>query len=213
MIAFPRNVGDRDPEKPPFIELVRYLAASLDGGFFCRWDLRNAPYLTRNRPLAVPCSGITRALYSWIGFLFGADRDPAEIKRGLAAGYPASSRAINHLVDKFGSHAGDVLELGCSEPSLLEPLIERAPYIRAEVVYCAREEMVLSFDDLLLRRLGIELFDWQMALRAAPVAAELLANELGWNWSRIQEESRIYAARIDRFLREIGSGAAAGELV
>jgi glycerol-3-phosphate dehydrogenase len=73
--------------------------------------------------------------------------------------------------------------------------------------------MVTSLEDLLSRRLGIELFDWRMALRAAAVAGAMLADELGWNGSRTQAEISLYTARIHRFLHEIGACAPGEECV
>jgi glycerol-3-phosphate dehydrogenase len=145
--------------------------------------------------------------------LFGADRVEDDIKEDLLARYTVEPATIDHLVKKFGSRARDVLELTDNEPDRLELLVEGAPYRRAEAVYCAREEMVTGLEDLLSRRLGIELFDWRMALRAAVVAAPMLADELGWNGSRTQEEICVYTARIHRFLHEIGACAPGEECV
>ena len=145
--------------------------------------------------------------------LFGADREENDIKEDLLARYAVEPATIDHLVKKFGSRARDVLELADNEPQWLELLVEGAPYRCAEAVYCARQEMVTSLEDLLSRRLGIEQFDWRMALRAAAVAAGMLADELGWNGSRTQEEISLYTARIHRFLHEIGACAPGEERV
>ena len=145
--------------------------------------------------------------------LFGADREENDVKEDLLSRYTVEPATIDHLVEKFGSRARDVLELADNEPQWLELLIEGAPYRRAEAVYCARQEMVTSLEDLLSRRLGIELFDWRMALRAAAVAGVMLADELGWNGSRTQEEISLYTARIHRFLHEIGACAPGEERV
>lgn len=138
--------------------------------------------------------------------LFGADRNEAEIKRELLAAYAVDASTIDHLVSKFGSRAVDVLALTRCEPDLLAPIVDGGPYIRAEVIYSARHEMAVNLEDLLRRRLGIELFDWRMALRAAPVAAELLGDELGWSWTRMRNETRLYIERVGRLLQETGCG-------
>jgi hypothetical protein len=72
-----------------------------------------------------------------------------------------------------GSRAQDVLRLARESPDLLEPLIEGAPPIRAEVVYAVRHEMALTVEDVIARRIGLELYDWRMSIEAAPIVADL----------------------------------------
>ena len=53
--------------------------------------------------------------------------------------------------------------------------------MRAEVVYAVRKEMAQTIEDILARRLGLQMFDWRKAMEAAPVVGELMARELGWS--------------------------------
>jgi len=93
---------------------------------------------------------------------------------------PAGS-AAGHLAHRFGSMAADVQALVTADPTLGKQLVEGLPYLRAEAVYAAREEMALSLDDVLTRRTRARLLDRAAALAAAPATASLLATELGWD--------------------------------
>ena len=64
-------------------------------------------------------------------------------------------------------------------PLMGERLHHRLPYIRAEVVWAAREEMCMTLEDALSRRTRALLLDAQAAIDAAPMVAALLAEELG----------------------------------
>ena len=119
--------------------------------------------------------------------------------------WPISAETARHLVSKFGSEATAVLRLTDEDPALLAPLVDSAPQIRAEVVYCVRQEMARCVEDVLSRRLGLQLFDWNLAMRAAPAVAEILARELNWSTARATEETHAYVARITRMRQEISA--------
>ena len=104
---------------------------------------------------------------------------------------PAS--AAQHLAHKYGTLAPEVLELASSNRSLALPLVQNAAPIRAQVVYAARKEMAMSIEDVLARRIGLQFYDWRLAIQAAPMAAALLATELGW--SPAQEQAAIETIR------------------
>ena len=89
--------------------------------------------------------------------------------------------AAGHLAHRYGSLVADVQALITADASLGQPLVDGLPYLRAEAVYAAREEMALSLDDVLTRRTRARLLNRAAALAAAPAAAEVMATELGWD--------------------------------
>jgi glycerol-3-phosphate dehydrogenase len=111
---------------------------------------------------------------------------------------------MRHLTLKFGRMKTCILDLAHEDTSLLSPIIDGAPPIQAEVVYCAREEMAVCIEDILSRRLGLQYFDWRLAIQAAPVVGQILTKELGWPQTRTLEETARYIGRINRFLEALG---------
>jgi len=58
--------------------------------------------------------------------------------------------------------------------------------------------MAVSVEDVLARRLGLQLYDWELAMKAAPIVAELLGAELGWSTDQIWRGSQGYIERLVR---------------
>lgn len=143
--------------------------------------------------------------------LWGAEDQPDRLVQQLMDAYPISSALASHLVRKFGSLAPSVLELAKKEGELLSPIAAGALPVQAEVLYCVRQEMATSIEDILARRLGLQLFDWNLALEAAPVVARILARELGWSQKVKEEALHQYTGRIRRLQQKIGLVEAAEE--
>ena len=81
--------------------------------------------------------------------------------------------------------------IGAGE-GLLSPLGPDIGHLEAEVAWAAREEMALSLDDVLARRMRLvhELPD--RAASIVPRVAEILARELGWDAARRDRESAAF---------------------
>ena len=138
--------------------------------------------------------------------LFGSENPSEPLLQMLCDRYSVSLATIRHLVLKFGSRTCEILEMARGDRGLLSPLVPGAAHICAEVVYCARKEMIVSLEDLLKRRLGLQYFDWQIAMEAAPIAARLLARELGWTMTRTRTEIETYIERITNLQEQIIGG-------
>jgi len=77
------------------------------------------------------------------------------------------------------------------------------PAIEAEFVYCIRNEMAETVEDLLARRTGVQMYGWREALVAARVAGALLAQEKGWDAAKQEAAVAEYSSKIRGFLREL----------
>jgi glycerol-3-phosphate dehydrogenase len=144
------------------------------------------PSVTRNHPLS------------------GAAGYSADYWQSLASGYNLSERTARHLAAKFGTNAPKVLELQNENAELAKPILEDLAPIRAEVVHCVRHEMALSIEDILFRRLGVQLYSWRSAIHAAPVVSAILGDELGWSDDVVASATREYVTRINRYLEAAG---------
>jgi glycerol-3-phosphate dehydrogenase len=136
--------------------------------------------------------------------LAGAAGYTTEYWRTLAREYEVSESTARHLTEKFGMESAHVLGLTKQDPDLKASIVAGAPPIQAEIVYCASQEMVVTIEDVLARRIGLQYFDWRLAMKAAPVVASHLASELGWSDQQRNEAIQDYVGKIKRWLAAIG---------
>jgi glycerol-3-phosphate dehydrogenase len=151
--------------------------------------------------------------------VLGVTRTPASTRRHCLAGsegytpdqwqapaskYGLAEATARHLSQKFGSEALAVVAIAEDNPELKMLLISGAPWIQAEVVYCARHEMAVTIEDVLTRRIGLQFFSWKLAIEAAPLVAQHLARELGWTEQQKQQAIHDYIGKIEHSLEAIG---------
>jgi glycerol-3-phosphate dehydrogenase len=91
----------------------------------------------------------------------------------------------------YGSDAVGLRRLIEQDRALGEPLDAELPYIVAEVIWAAREEMARTVEDVLARRTRALFLNARAALRMAPRVAALLARELGreqaWQLDQVEK--------------------------
>lgn len=136
--------------------------------------------------------------------LTGSEGYTPDYWQKLVRDYGVSDDTARHLAEKFGTRAEEVLDLAKEDAELSRPILEELPQIRAEVAFSARNEMAMTIEDILFRRLGIQLFSWRSAIHAAPVVASILARELGWPGESIQTSTHQYVRKINRYLQLAG---------
>jgi len=126
--------------------------------------------------------------------LLGAD-GLAAVRAGagrLAEDYRVPRAAVEHLLDRYGALAAEVLDLIRADPGLAQPLADGHPYLRAEVVYAVTHEDALHVEDVLMRRMRLSI---ESADSGAGVAAEvstIMGGLLGWSRRRRAAETRRY---------------------
>ncbi len=136
--------------------------------------------------------------------LAGAAGFTTDYWKTLAKDYALGEATAQHLAQKFGTRAPEVLALARADAPLGAALAEGLPHLRAEVVYAIRNEMAQTIEDILARRLGLQLFDWRKSIEAAPAVADLLARELAWPRERRDEAIASYTSKIRGFLGVLG---------
>ncbi|MEU9855988.1 glycerol-3-phosphate dehydrogenase/oxidase [Streptomyces sp. NPDC047974] len=104
---------------------------------------------------------------------------------------------VEHLLDRYGSLAEELLALIAEDPSLGEPLAGAEDYLRAEVVYAASHEGARHLDDVLTRRTRVSIETFDRGTRSAREAAGLMAPVLGWDEGQIEREVEHYEKRVE----------------
>jgi len=136
--------------------------------------------------------------------LAGAENFSPDCWKKLVEEYRVSEATALHLSHKCGMRAPSVLALTRTDPELSKSLVPGLPYLQAEVVYTIRHEMAQTIEDILARRLGLQMFDWCKSLEAAPIVGDLLAKELGWAGEHREEAVATYTGKITGYLKNLG---------
>ncbi|MDN5654264.1 MAG: glycerol-3-phosphate dehydrogenase/oxidase, partial [Kocuria sp.] len=108
---------------------------------------------------------------------------------------------VESLLDRYGSEIDDVLDLVREDPELAQPLSHAPMFLRAEVLLAVRYEGALHLEDVLMRRVRLDLEQRDRGLAAAPEIVDILAAELGWGENERQRELDNYAQRVRNIAR------------
>ena len=107
-------------------------------------------------------------------------------------GYRADA-ATSESLRVYGSDADRITELA-RDPLLNEQLHPKLPYIAAEVIWGAREEMARTVEDALARRTRALFLNARAAMEMAEPVASLLAAELGRDEAWIEQQVTSFHA-------------------
>lgn len=100
-----------------------------------------------------------------------------------------------HLAERYGTEAESVMDLARGDATLLEPVVDGLPYVGAELLFAARNELAVTLSDLLCRRTRAHLMDAHASFSGAVRAARVVAGELGWDAGRVDAEVDAYRER------------------
>lgn len=137
-------------------------------------------------------------------YLVGGEKYRFDDWKQLHQHYNLPDDVCQHLMRTYGTRAAQVVELIRSDDTLRERLLDRHPYIRAEVIYQVQHEMAVTLRDVLARRWRLELADWQLTAQAATAVADLMA--LSLNWTPDQRDSYLadYLLLLTSFQEQAG---------
>jgi glycerol-3-phosphate dehydrogenase len=141
---------------------------------------------------------ISESVTENIGLLGAEGYEAAWNKRHkIAKAYDVHRVRVEHLLNRYGVMTDELLDLIRARPELADALPGADDYIGAEVVYAATHEGALHLDDVLARRTRISIEAWDRGIAAAPVAAALMGEALGWDAARIEREVALYTKRVE----------------
>ncbi len=139
--------------------------------------------------------------------LLGADGYFALINQTETVGahYGLHPYRVRHLLDRYGSLIGEVLQMagrdGAGRPDLLEPITDAPVYLKVEAWYAAAAEGALHLEDILARRMRISIEYPHRGVDCAREVAEVVAPVLGWSDADIEREVDTYCARVEAEVR------------
>ncbi|HVD06489.1 MAG TPA: glycerol-3-phosphate dehydrogenase [Gemmatimonadaceae bacterium] len=99
----------------------------------------------------------------------------------VTSGMTGVAEHAEQLVRAYGSRWKAVWAPVRDDPSLAEPLVAGLPYMRAEVAYAVSDEMAVTLADALVRRTHVAFESRDHGRGAAPIAADIAGERLGWD--------------------------------
>ena len=135
--------------------------------------------------------------------LMGADGYFALINQteSVGAHYSLHPYRVRHLLDRYGSLIGEVLQMAEGRPELLTPITEAPVYLKVEAWYAAAAEGALHLEDIMARRMRISIEYPHRGVDCAREVAEVVAPVLGWSAEDIDREVATYMARVEAEVR------------
>lgn len=103
---------------------------------------------------------------------------------------------VERVVALYGSNGERLVETMAGDPLLAERCAPGVALTHGEVAYAVREEMALTLEDVLERRARLFLWDAQNGVSAAPEAARLMGDLLGWSATRVDAEVASYRQHV-----------------
>jgi glycerol-3-phosphate dehydrogenase len=92
----------------------------------------------------------------------------------------------------YGSDANKIQLIASENPALKAKIHANLPYIKAEIVWGARNEMARTVEDFLARRTRALLLDARASIAMAKTVAEIMAKELGKDKKWEKQQQKIY---------------------
>ncbi len=129
--------------------------------------------------------------------LVGAEGYPAiwNARRLLAQDSGLPVPRIEHLLHRYGSLVGELLELMRRQPELGQPIDGAPEYLRVEAHYAATHEGALHLDDVLTRRMHVSIETPDRGLHAAEDVGAIVGDALGWDAATTRAEIDSYRRR------------------
>lgn len=128
-------------------------------------------------------------------------------------GLPAAVRAVSgcaediaaHLVSKYGDRSLVIAETARADIEHAERLAPGLPYTYAELLYVLEHEMACTVKDVLNRRWGLEITNWQQTLDLIPVAGAFMSSYFEWDEASRQQYITGYAEEIKMFISSMNT--------
>lgn len=115
--------------------------------------------------------------------------------RAIGQKYGWDRGRMDHLLHRYGSLLGELLDLVDADPSLGDPLPDAPAYIGAEIVYAVSHEGALHLDDVMMHRTRLNYEVADKGVAALEHVVDLIAPVLGWSDAQRAAELAGYRER------------------
>lgn len=152
-------------------------------------------------------------LLSIVGGKWTTYRRMAEetLNKAIESGYLKRSKCVTKSLnlssgtDKgrlsiYGNGSGEIAGMIAENPGFAQKLHDSLPYTRAEIVWICRNEMPCNIEDILARRTRALFLDAAASREIAPLVAEIMADENGYDMKWREEQISSYNNLVKNYL-------------
>jgi glycerol-3-phosphate dehydrogenase len=138
----------------------------------------------------MPCATFGKPL-PWSPGADYSDWSEAMTRRAIDLGI--DSESAKWLLFRHGNRVPEIMALCGQQPEAAARILPEAPFILADLLFCARTEMVVHLEDLLRRRLPLLILAKLKPEEVRQIAG-IVAPLLGWDRERAEAECRSVSA-------------------
>ncbi|MBN8786385.1 MAG: glycerol-3-phosphate dehydrogenase/oxidase [Terrimonas sp.] len=106
----------------------------------------------------------------------------------------------SEVLDCYGADAAAIQQLMNDDPVLREKLHPDFEYTKAQVIWAIQNEMAITIEDVLARRIRLLFLDARAALEAAPTVASIMSAELKKDETWVKDELDHFFALAQRYM-------------
>ncbi len=121
--------------------------------------------------------------------------------------YGAGNAAFDDIPEflwAYGTAAEELQKLMGERPELSEKIHPQHAFTKAQVIWAVRNEMAMTVEDVLARRLRLLFVDAQAAIDAAPATAAIMAQEMCKDQDWIAQELALFNELANRYIVPAG---------
>jgi glycerol-3-phosphate dehydrogenase len=132
--------------------------------------------------------------------IVGADGYSALVQQVplISAETHLSESTVTHLLNRYGSLIGEILQLILKDSSLAKPLSGGLPYLRAEIHYAVSHEGARSIEDVVARRTRIAFEAEENGSALLADIADIISPLLNWSTKDRRESILKYRELLER---------------
>ena len=109
---------------------------------------------------------------------------------------------VDHLLSKYGDKAPLIALIATKTEKLSQRIITGAAYTYAELLYVMENEMACTIKDVVARRFGAQLLNWQQTLELIPLVGNEMAIYFSWTEKEKQGNINLYLLEMQAMIKD-----------
>jgi glycerol-3-phosphate dehydrogenase len=122
-----------------------------------------------------------------------------EIK-GIGDRWGLPPKIVERLLHHYGTDYLKILSLGLSDREWLRPLSSDTDVLKGEVIYTVEDEMAMTLEDFMERRVDLQHFGHQRGMNFAEKVAYLMGKRLQWDETEKQRQLETYRHAVEEMM-------------